>query len=127
MIRRPPRSTRTDSLFPYTTLFRSLGGRGRGGGGARALSCAQLHPRTDAHQARRDTRLPARLERAGRRADAYALVHVRRRPHSAPRQEALRPRRRTAISDSSPAESMGFARFYPDSVADPRGAAAPLT
>src|SRR3546814_7599721 len=29
MIRRPPRSTRTDTLFPYTTLFRSIG---RGGG-----------------------------------------------------------------------------------------------
>src|SRR3546814_3492080 len=28
MIRRPPRSTRTDTLFPYTTLFRSDGGRG---------------------------------------------------------------------------------------------------
>src|SRR3546814_6656868 len=25
MIRRPPRSTRPDTLFPYTTLFRSLG------------------------------------------------------------------------------------------------------
>src|SRR3546814_18074759 len=41
MIRRPPRSTRTDTLFPYTTLFRS--GRAgpslrlRGGAG---LSCA---------------------------------------------------------------------------------------
>src|SRR3546814_3919370 len=49
MIRRPPRSTRTDTLFPYTTLFRSrqnkwggaglaspqlwcLPGRGRGAG-----------------------------------------------------------------------------------------------
>src|SRR3546814_12353276 len=29
MIRRPPRSTRTDTLFPYTTLFRSLGGLAR--------------------------------------------------------------------------------------------------
>src|SRR3546814_5806131 len=28
MIRRPPRSTRTDTLFPYTTLFRSQGGDG---------------------------------------------------------------------------------------------------
>src|SRR3546814_7775916 len=29
MILRPPRSTRTDTLFPYTTLFRSrIGGRG---------------------------------------------------------------------------------------------------
>src|SRR3546814_14415760 len=27
MIRRPPRSTRTDTLFPYTTLFRSTGWR----------------------------------------------------------------------------------------------------
>src|SRR3546814_1341493 len=26
MIRRPPRSTRTDTLFPYTTLFRSARG-----------------------------------------------------------------------------------------------------
>src|SRR3546814_18312947 len=26
MVRRPPRSTRTDTLFPYTTLFRSLSG-----------------------------------------------------------------------------------------------------
>src|SRR3546814_2753172 len=31
MIRRPPRSTRTDTLFPYTTLFRSVDGRLRGG------------------------------------------------------------------------------------------------
>src|SRR3546814_18922370 len=28
MIRRPPRSTRTDTLFPYTTLFRSPADRG---------------------------------------------------------------------------------------------------
>src|SRR3546814_12255102 len=39
MIRRPPRSTRTDTLFPYTTLFRSLepdqrGGRGKAPAGA---------------------------------------------------------------------------------------------
>src|SRR3546814_4605102 len=30
MIRRPPRSTRTDTLFPYTTLFRSVGIPGNG-------------------------------------------------------------------------------------------------
>src|SRR3546814_8363290 len=28
MIRRPPISTRTDTLFPYTTLFRSIAGHG---------------------------------------------------------------------------------------------------
>src|SRR3546814_17277408 len=31
MIRRPPRSTRTDTLFPYTTLFRSEPGTERPG------------------------------------------------------------------------------------------------
>src|SRR3546814_17311723 len=44
MLRLPPRSTRTDTLFPYTTLFRSRESRsrrprsdaqGRGGGGGR--------------------------------------------------------------------------------------------
>src|SRR3546814_6566514 len=55
MIRRPPRSTRTDTLFPYTTLFRSVGplstvgapamdrvdrrrGRGLSGGASRRTS-----------------------------------------------------------------------------------------
>src|SRR3546814_3731902 len=32
MIRLPPRSTRTDTLFPYTTLFRSAAARRRGAG-----------------------------------------------------------------------------------------------
>src|SRR3546814_6841585 len=35
MIRRPPRSTRTDTLFPYTTLFRSGVRRRRAGTAAR--------------------------------------------------------------------------------------------
>src|SRR3546814_4786308 len=53
MIRGPPRSTRTDTLFPYTTLFRSFvlrwlrrfGGRGRGrgsSGGCRRRSSTGL-------------------------------------------------------------------------------------
>src|SRR3546814_5326153 len=36
MIRRPPRSTRTDTLFPYTTLFRSPG-----------TTVSRRRPRTD--------------------------------------------------------------------------------
>src|SRR3546814_4086444 len=45
MIRRPPRSTRTDTLFPYTTLFRSVLLRHLYGSaalcrGIAALSCA---------------------------------------------------------------------------------------
>src|SRR3546814_1924503 len=40
MIRRPPRSTRTDTLFPYTTLFRSCADRRGADGGARATAGA---------------------------------------------------------------------------------------
>src|SRR3546814_3984558 len=39
MIRRPPRSTRTETLFPYTTLFRSR----RGAGGAARRLCLSGH------------------------------------------------------------------------------------
>src|SRR3546814_7382400 len=38
MIRRPPRSTRTDTLFPYTTLFRS----GRADGFRLCQSCGSI-------------------------------------------------------------------------------------
>src|SRR3546814_8646389 len=46
MIRRPPRSTRTDTLFPYTTLFRSLVVLGAGvqqfsGWKVRQLACCR--------------------------------------------------------------------------------------
>src|SRR3546814_13140091 len=37
MIRRPPRTTRTDTLFPYTTLFRSVGKTNRPTGGGNDL------------------------------------------------------------------------------------------
>src|SRR3546814_3968853 len=40
MIRRPPRSTRTDTLFPYTTLFRSLRTAERRNASAAALGSA---------------------------------------------------------------------------------------
>src|SRR3546814_20412613 len=39
MIRRPPRSTRTDTLFPYTTLFRSYHARPAGNG----RGCCDVH------------------------------------------------------------------------------------
>src|SRR3546814_10300376 len=43
MIRRPPRSTRTDTLFPYTTLFRSIA-RTKVGGEMTA-PCYYIHER----------------------------------------------------------------------------------
>src|SRR3546814_11601019 len=74
MIRRPPRSTRTDTLFPYTTLFRSR----------HAPAVATLWPRL----------LSRRRQRRSRRRHArpYPGSHWRRhyRLHSAP---CLWPRR----------------------------------
>src|SRR3546814_4230239 len=53
MIRRPPRSTRTDTLCPYTTLFRSAG-RSRGGGaGTRAGTGHRRHAAAAAARAPR--------------------------------------------------------------------------
>src|SRR3546814_4873303 len=42
MIRRPPRSTRTDTLFPYTTLFRSKVARGERVGGIVGVAMIEL-------------------------------------------------------------------------------------
>src|SRR3546814_10083459 len=48
MIRRPPRSTRTDTLFPYTTLFRStLTGEHTFGDTTLRASADFLDPRND--------------------------------------------------------------------------------
>src|SRR3546814_14755367 len=50
MLRRPPRSTRTDTLFPYTTLFRSPACRFEGG--EEACLCS-MKARSRARGARR--------------------------------------------------------------------------
>src|SRR3546814_2410666 len=44
MLRRPPRSTRTDTLFPYTTRFRSGQGSGRPADGQASRAPFPVHP-----------------------------------------------------------------------------------
>src|SRR3546814_20556426 len=66
MIRRPPRSTRTDTLFPYTTLFRSLWRR-LGAQIARA-AMGDHRPAAGGRKSRHATRLPDRRLRPRRRA-----------------------------------------------------------
>src|SRR3546814_10092692 len=81
MIRRPPRSTRTDTLFPYTTLFRSFGASsfGRANGAACAALVFNYHGLTQflAHALRNDASHDiggtARRERNN---DAYGLRWV---------------------------------------------------
>src|SRR3546814_8351114 len=71
MIRRPPRSTRTDTLFPYTTLFRAgqrpLPGRHQPGGPARGR---ERGPATVRRPAVRLARLP-RTRRPGARSEEH--------------------------------------------------------
>src|SRR3546814_18067223 len=77
MIRRPPRSTRTDTLFPYTTLFRSLQG-------ARPLPQEQ-----DQQAHRRDPQGPARRARSARDLRRSGAAGRRRLP---PRRARTVPR-----------------------------------
>src|SRR3546814_1655716 len=61
MIRRPPRSTRTDTIFPYTTLFRSWKSQEADGSQIRTLIIDPLlaHLR-DARSAQHDVAEPRR-------------------------------------------------------------------
>src|SRR3546814_21047319 len=86
MIRRPPRSTRTDTLFPYTTLFRSRRRRGLPHPGQRI--------RTILHR----TPPPRRAHRAGQGSRRQPRRH-RRAPVAIGRQSLGDPRLVRAIPD----------------------------
>src|SRR3546814_3196961 len=69
MIRRPPRSTRTDTLFPYTTLFRSCPTEDKGradGLPSASLQCAggRRHPDVGRRQTDRRRRIGPRVATA---------------------------------------------------------------
>src|SRR3546814_1764619 len=87
MIRRPPRSTRTDTLFPYTTLFRSHAHHHEGFGDAGRRG--PRHPR----QVRRDPRHPSldpqpEARRGG--ADAALRRRLRSEEHTSELQSLMR-------------------------------------
>src|SRR3546814_17897748 len=76
MIRRPPRSTRTDTLLPYTTLFRSSKG-GHDGVAVKGESVRRI-------KARQHKGMPARGTNAGDRVTllyhAFELTHAAVQP-----------------------------------------------
>src|SRR3546814_2435738 len=74
MIRRPPRSTRTDTLFPYTTLFRSV--------------LADFNQRRSAAEAQRRD-LQGRSDEAAQRA-LQRLQGVRSEEHTSELQSLMR-------------------------------------
>src|SRR3546814_1921855 len=71
MIRRPPRSTRTDTLFPYTTLFRSVRSRPLCANGISAPLPAETISRSPCRVRHRATR-PARSRDTSRLPDGVA-------------------------------------------------------
>src|SRR3546814_10675695 len=93
MLRRPPRSTRTDTLFPYTTLFRSTG-FARAPPGARRARRRANRPRQHkqkSHRSRRPKPRPLPLPRP--RKTSASSVSSRRELEQLPaRIEALETR-----------------------------------
>src|SRR5213075_3543006 len=69
MIRRPPRSTQQGTLFPYTTLFRSLCG-----GFARHAGCVEMLPgtRSEEHTSELQSRLVI----------SYAVFCLKKKKHT---------------------------------------------
>src|SRR3546814_19059921 len=72
MIRRPPRSTRTDTLFPYTTLFRSIADQRVRHGAETALLSAIMRRRIGRVADETDR---ADLASCGLGADAGGIAH----------------------------------------------------
>src|SRR3546814_20309548 len=90
MIRRPPRSTRTDTLFPYTTLFRSEDHPER----ERALEVDREQMREigeiDAAGGEHREHIDSDADHADRHRAGFAIVP--RPPSIPPRRQCLRPR-----------------------------------
>src|SRR3546814_14729048 len=76
MIRRPPRSTRTDTLFPYTTLFRS--------------SRDDHHPVQPGHGVGQRHRSPTGLPELGKLAGAAEFAKARSEEHTSELQSLMR-------------------------------------
>src|SRR3546814_4041477 len=77
MTRRPPRSTRTDTLFPYTTLFRSACGLACAVGSNQGMNMAtpylQIHG-IDRHESEKSLGKPARFQNDKRSFVCHAAV-----------------------------------------------------
>src|SRR3546814_10636231 len=83
--RRPPRSTRTDTLFPYTTLFRSSSNSG----GAVAPSAA-ARPRAGAATARAPDNPVRRAFRNSSNDRRANVPHIRSEEHTSELQSLMR-------------------------------------
>src|SRR3546814_20859391 len=97
MIRRPPRSTRTDTLFPYTTLFRSPGSKAPPL--ASAISIAAVRTRAHSGDTARHSPAGARLIRDRSDSGSHWLIWAITRPNAASTPPATSVGGATACSD----------------------------
>src|SRR3546814_6555193 len=75
MIRRPPISTRTDTLFPYTTLFRSLDIKRNAAGVVDAISSEDIGKFPDSNVPASLQRLPGvSIQRSGARGEPQGIT-----------------------------------------------------
>src|SRR3546814_9700930 len=81
MIRRPPRSTRTDTLFPYTTLFRS---KWKIDAASTALACPSRIPAT------RSSSPPTPPDAITGTDTESAIVRIRSEEHTSELQSLMR-------------------------------------
>src|SRR3546814_16539863 len=124
MIRRPPRSTRTDTLFPYTPLFRSV--RSRRGGGATYQVPVEVRPDRaqavairwliTAARSRSETTMAARL--SGELLDA-----ANNRGNAVKKREDTHPSRATGSTRSGAQQR----RAHPPTAAPPASTPVRLT
>src|SRR3546814_2845124 len=84
MLRRPPRSTRTDPLFPHTTLFRSGPFAEREKDGPRPAPC-----RHHGDRAGRQLRDPHQVRRSARHRHLQLVLSLRPRPREGGALERL--------------------------------------
>src|SRR3546814_8087444 len=89
MIRRPPRSTRTDTLFPYTTLFRSSHGAGRAAAVAGHRTACRRTERGDGLSTR-DARRAATARASACRRSAIRRDGRRSEEHTSELQSLMR-------------------------------------
>src|SRR3546814_10344946 len=89
MIRRPPRSTRTDTLFPYTTLFRAVRGGQTRRRDLRSPAVARGRPPA-AGADRRAGRQPRRRAQSGDGAHVHRQSAARSEEHTSELQSLMR-------------------------------------
>src|SRR3546814_2070306 len=88
MLRRPPRSTRTDTLFPYTTLFRARVGAGIGAAPRRRQRGAHFRAARRGDRGRR--RALWRPARRNRTAGVAPVSGLRSEEHTSELQSLMR-------------------------------------